>query len=405
MSNLMKIGELAKQTGLSIRTLHYYDAIELLSPSNRNESGHRLYNDQDIIRLQHILSLRQLGFSLSEIHECLENPEFSLPKVIELHCRKVREQMKLSRTLLKRLEKIAHTLQTNQEIAVEHLMKAMETMTISEQYMTAQQETTLETRFQEKKAEWQEMLVLAQFQMSQDADPHISLDFALAEYWRNIMKFLIRGDEELYQFLAKMYHQEEAETATWGTMDSATFDYILKAIAFSSITEDIPLQISEQNYTKEAIKVIRLAQNTMKELKYDVVGTEAILLGLMIEGQSIAAQLLKQVGITNTKVKHQIEQRLANFIPISEEITTAFDLPFAPRAKRVLELTKKEAKQLGNSCIAPEHLLLGILKETKEVERFGQPIGIATRILREDCQLNLQHFEQQLISAIIKNNP
>ncbi|HHP7244688.1 MAG TPA: MerR family DNA-binding transcriptional regulator [Elainellaceae cyanobacterium] len=64
MSNLMKIGDLTKQTGLSIRTLHYDDEIGLLSPSHRTDVGHRLYSDPDIIRLQQILSLRQLGFML-----------------------------------------------------------------------------------------------------------------------------------------------------------------------------------------------------------------------------------------------------------------------------------------------------------------------------------------------------
>ena len=59
MAEAMKIGELAKQTGLSIRTLHYYDEIGLLCPSHRYDIGHRLYSDEDIIRLQQILSLRQ----------------------------------------------------------------------------------------------------------------------------------------------------------------------------------------------------------------------------------------------------------------------------------------------------------------------------------------------------------
>jgi MerR family transcriptional regulator, thiopeptide resistance regulator len=73
MSTKIKIGELAKQTGISIRMLHYYDEIELLSPSQRTESGHRLYAEPDIIRLQQIMSLRQLGFSLEEIRECLNH--------------------------------------------------------------------------------------------------------------------------------------------------------------------------------------------------------------------------------------------------------------------------------------------------------------------------------------------
>ena len=74
MSNFMKIGDLAQKTGLSIRTLHYYDEIGLLSPSHRTDVGYRLYSNQDIIRLQQIVSLRQLGFSLKEINECLKDP-------------------------------------------------------------------------------------------------------------------------------------------------------------------------------------------------------------------------------------------------------------------------------------------------------------------------------------------
>jgi len=85
MVQAMKIGELAKQTGLVVRTLHYYDEIGLLSPSRRTDSEHRLYERQDIVRLQKILSLRQLGLSLKEIHDCLEKPDYSLLKTIDLH--------------------------------------------------------------------------------------------------------------------------------------------------------------------------------------------------------------------------------------------------------------------------------------------------------------------------------
>ena len=63
----MKVGELAKRTGVSVRTLHYYDEIGLLSPSHRSEAGYRLYSAEDIARLQQIKSLRQLGFRLEEI--------------------------------------------------------------------------------------------------------------------------------------------------------------------------------------------------------------------------------------------------------------------------------------------------------------------------------------------------
>lgn len=292
MSNLMKIGELAKQTGLSIRTLHYYDEIGLLSPSHRTEVGHRLYSDQDIIRLQQILSLRQLGFSLKEIIECLETPEFALPKVIDLHRTRIREQMALSRTLLQRLNGIATELETTRSVAVENLIQVMETITMSEQYFTPEQQTALAARFQEREAQWQEMLGLARDVMSQGTDLSSIKVRALAQYWQQIMKSLISGDVEIYESLTKLYQQEGAEAASWGTMDAATFEFILKAVAFVSLTDDIRLHFSEHNYTPEAIQVIRLGFDAVRELNIDVFGTEAMLLGLLAEGNSVAAQAL-----------------------------------------------------------------------------------------------------------------
>ena len=63
-----KVGEVAKRTGISIRTLHHYDDIGLVSPSQHTDSGHRIYSHQDVQRLQQVLILRSLGFSLEKIH-------------------------------------------------------------------------------------------------------------------------------------------------------------------------------------------------------------------------------------------------------------------------------------------------------------------------------------------------
>ncbi len=69
-----KVGELAKLTGVSVRTLHHYEAIGLLAPAARNEGGHRCYTDVEVERLQRIVSLRELGFSLEDVGRCLDAP-------------------------------------------------------------------------------------------------------------------------------------------------------------------------------------------------------------------------------------------------------------------------------------------------------------------------------------------
>nr|MDJ0590242.1 MerR family transcriptional regulator [Pleurocapsa sp. MO_226.B13] len=242
MSDLMKIGELAKQTGLSIRTLHYYDEIGLLSPSCRTDVGYRLYSNQDIIRLQQIVSLRQLGFSLKEIGECLKNPDFSLQQTIDLHRARVREQMALSRNLLKRLDAISTELETKRSVAVENLIQVMETISMSkQQYFTPEQQAILEERFRQAEGEWQEILTQVRAEMSKGTNLNSPAVQQLARRWQAIVKFLICGDEQIYESLVRMYQQEGIEAASYGAMDAATFDYLLKAVSFLSIGEDMDI--------------------------------------------------------------------------------------------------------------------------------------------------------------------
>lgn len=88
------IGEFSKRTGISIRTLHYYDEIGLLQPEKHPSSGHRMYKDEDIITLQKIVSLKFLGYSLEKISELLHQSSFtvSLNSTLNLHMQKLEEE-------------------------------------------------------------------------------------------------------------------------------------------------------------------------------------------------------------------------------------------------------------------------------------------------------------------------
>src|SRR4051794_13313936 len=101
-----RVGELAKRTGVSVRTLHYYEEVGVLAPSARSAAGYRLYGPADIARLQQILSLRHLGFSLEQIRECLGGGNVPLVRVIEMHLAGLREQIALHEQLCERLETI-----------------------------------------------------------------------------------------------------------------------------------------------------------------------------------------------------------------------------------------------------------------------------------------------------------
>jgi DNA-binding transcriptional MerR regulator len=412
MSTIMKIGELAKQTGISIRTLHYYDEIGLLSPSHHTEIGHRLYIDRDIIRLQQIMSLRQLGFSLQEIRECLENPAFSLQKVIDLHRTRLQEEIALSHTLLNRLDSITKEFQTTQSVAVEHLIQAMETITMSEQYFTPEQQEVLETRFRKGETKWQELLAQVRAEMSKGTDLNSLSARYLARRWRSLMQELIGGDREIYELIVRIYQREGVEAASWGTLDPETFEYILKAVSFLSLGEESQLVISFRGYTPEeiqsqkeqiqrtisssrsgftpeALQVIVLAQDAVRHLELNFVGTEGILLGLLAEGTGIAARVLTASGANIEAVQYFIKKWIASSTVTAAEIPV--EIPFTPRACRVLYLSTERAKQLGQEHVDTGHLLLGILKEGEEAEG-----GLAIRILKEDLGIDLAHLEQQL---------
>jgi DNA-binding transcriptional MerR regulator len=95
----MKIGDLASRSGVSIRTLHHYDEIGLLSPSHRTEAGHRVYGRDEVVRLQQILSLRQVGFALEEIRDLLDSKGMGPRQAIELHIARLKEQAATQRWL------------------------------------------------------------------------------------------------------------------------------------------------------------------------------------------------------------------------------------------------------------------------------------------------------------------
>src|SRR3954447_14780759 len=125
----LKVGELARRTGLTVRTFHHYDAIGLLKPSLHTEAGHRLYTAADVARLQQVLSLRQLGVSLEQVRDCLDRPGFSPLEVIRLHVARLREQVELQRRLCERLEAIAAVFCAAGEVSADEFLRTIEVMT------------------------------------------------------------------------------------------------------------------------------------------------------------------------------------------------------------------------------------------------------------------------------------
>src|SRR4051794_39780602 len=145
----LKVGELARRTGLTIRTLHHYDEIGLLKPSLHTEAGHRLYTAGDVARLQRVVSLRQLGFGLEEVRDCLDRPGFSPLEGIRLHVARLRDQIELQRGLCDRLEALAAQFRAAGEVSADEFLTTIEVMSMIENYYTPEQLETLRKRREE----------------------------------------------------------------------------------------------------------------------------------------------------------------------------------------------------------------------------------------------------------------
>ena len=140
-----------------------------------------------------------------------------------------------------------------------------------------------------------------------------------------------------------------------------------------------------ERFTEKAIKVIMLAQEEARRLGHNFVGTEQILLGLIGEGTGVAAKVLKSMGVNLKDARIEVEKiigRGSGFV--------AVEIPFTPRAKRVLELSLEEARQLGHNYIGTEHLLLGLIREGE---------GVAARVL-ENLGVDLSKVRTKVIRML-----
>ncbi|MBV9606328.1 MAG: AAA family ATPase, partial [Solirubrobacterales bacterium] len=122
-----------------------------------------------------------------------------------------------------------------------------------------------------------------------------------------------------------------------------------------------------ERVTERARQVVVLAQEEARTLKHNYIGTEHILLGLLREEEGLAARVLESLDITVERVRAQV----VRIVGSGEEVTSG-QIPFTPRAKKVLELALREALSLGHNYIGTEHILLGLVRENE---------GVAARIL------------------------
>ena len=140
-----------------------------------------------------------------------------------------------------------------------------------------------------------------------------------------------------------------------------------------------------ERFTDRARRVVVLAQEEARLLNHNYIGTEHILLGLIHEGEGVAAKALESLGISLEAVRAQVEEIIGQ----GQSAPTGH-IPFTPRAKKVLELSLREALQLGHNYIGTEHILLGLIREGE---------GVAAQVLVK-LGADLSRVRQQVIQVL-----
>ncbi len=145
-----------------------------------------------------------------------------------------------------------------------------------------------------------------------------------------------------------------------------------------------------ERFTDRARRVVVLAQEEARMLNHNYIGTEHLLLGLIHEGRGVAATALESLGISLEAVRHQVEEIIGQ-----GQQAQSGHIPFTPRAKKVLELSLREALQLGDDHIGTEHILLGLVREAD---------GIAAQVLvRLGADLN--RVREQVVQLVHGEQP
>src|SRR3712207_1752715 len=140
-----------------------------------------------------------------------------------------------------------------------------------------------------------------------------------------------------------------------------------------------------ERFTDRARRVVVLAQEEARLLNHNYIGTEHILLGLIHEGEGVAAKALEQLGISLEAVRTQVEEIIGQ-----GGSSPSGHIPFTPRAKKVLELSLREALQLSHNYIGTEHILLGLIREGE---------GVAAQVLVK-LGADLSRVRQQVIQLL-----
>lgn len=207
---MLKVGELARRSGLTVRTLHHYDSIGLLKPSGRSDAGYRLYNRDDVARLHQVQALRRFGMALADIGQFLAKPGTSLPDLIARQIDSLDQQIAEAAKLREQLTALRGQLLAGEEPELATWLTTLEQMTMYDKYFTKAELAQLPFLTDPAaREEWPPMVEAVRQKMSAGVPPSDPSVQKLAEQWMATFRRQTGNNPDLMTRVNNMWTREE----------------------------------------------------------------------------------------------------------------------------------------------------------------------------------------------------
>jgi MerR family transcriptional regulator, thiopeptide resistance regulator len=216
-----------------VRTLHHYDEIGLLTPSDRTLAGYRLYSSGEVRRLYRIVALRRLGLRLDEIRDALEGNGADLGDIVRRQLQAVDRQLGELKDLRLRLQAIEESLARRREPSVDELIETMEVMTMYDKYFDAGQQQQLARRrselgeeaVEQAQSDWAELFDALRREMQAGTDPADPRLDALRAKAAELVEAFTGGDPRMSGSLSRMWSSEDPEIVSHGMVERDLWEY------------------------------------------------------------------------------------------------------------------------------------------------------------------------------------
>jgi len=226
-----QVREFANMAGVTVRTLQYYDRIGVLEPSDKTDANHRLYARRDLLKLQQILTLKQLGFTLKEIKQMIHHPDYDLRGALESQKQALDAQIKQLQEVSEAMEHALDVLDTTDTWDWESVQYIIQG-TVDRQYLNwirryfsdeqieqfarRSKDVSPET-LQQSHRQWQSIAV--RIRENQHLPPHHPTLQSIAKEADDLIQQFTQGDEQIIQSLNRMYSEPESIPATYKVFD------------------------------------------------------------------------------------------------------------------------------------------------------------------------------------------